>query len=314
MKKAIYLVSISVITIINVIIGTIYHTSGVEFGYGFPWGFPWGMWSEDDDVIMDKDYVNVEGAKVTSIKNDDGRITADTVALDAFDSVEMNLRVMDVTVVAGDEAGIRYECSKAKYAPNIIVADGVLVVKQRNDKLGWGSNIKNCKLTLTVPEGTEYKEFAISTDVGDVKLESISGEKLILDADTGDIKVTDCSFERTEISDDTGDIKLLSCKLGASEISGNTGDILLSDCDFGNHLENMNISTDTGDVTVEGCPDLDMFETDFSTDIGEVKVNGEKYKKHYSEDAVLSSSTENNSRFTISTDTGDITVIQRMGK
>lgn len=317
MKKTTYLVVISIITIICVIFGSIVHVGGISFGWGFPWGFPWGA-------------VKGDKAKVTSIEMDDGSVTADTVSLDDFTSLEMDLRIMDVTIEQGDTYGIRYECSNKKFVPSIAVNDNVLVVKQSRDRFGWNTVNAKCKMTLTIPEGRTLEEVKLDSDVGDVKLNDIAGKSLVLDVDTGDLDLSGCTFEQSDLTGDTGDITLSDSNMGdmvidndtgdikltgggfeSAEISGNTGDIHLVDCDFGSALGNVKLTSDTGDVKVEGCPDIGLYITDFSTDIGSVKINGTNYKKHYSEEAVLSSSSAGNGSFTITTDIGDVVVEQR---
>ena len=333
MKKTTYLIVISVITIVCVIAGSIYHFGDFELGWGFPWGFPWGA---------------VKETKVTSVETDDGKVTADTVDLDEFSNIDIDLRIMDVIIEQGDSYSISYECSKKKFVPVIIVADDVLSVHQRHDKLGWNTGNAKCVMTITVPEkkfeevkvsndtgdisiiNISGKTFTISADTGDVAMTGTDGQSLELYVDTGDLEIAECTFTKTQISEDTGDVKLnnsdfgdtvitadtgdikiTESKLENAEISDNTGDIKLMDCSFGISSCDIKIMSDTGDVMVEGFNDLNNYKTDFSTDMGSVSVNGTNFKKHYYEDAVISSDTDNNNRFTITTDIGDVVVNQK---
>lgn len=284
MKKTIYIVIISVITIFCIIAGSIYRFGDFNIG----WGFPWGM-----------------GSNSTKISK--------TVSLEDFDNVNIDLNVMDIEIEEGSEASAYYECSKEMYVPEINVENGTLVIRQKKNKKFNISNFGNirCKMLLTVPTGTDLKDFTLRNNTGDVIINGIECDEFKLEADTGDIKLTDCESDKTDIDNDTGDVKLIDCLLGICEIDGDTGDIKLSNCDFAPATGNISIANDTGDVDVEGCPDLGLYETDFSTDIGEVTVNGRDESKHYKEDAVLESNTDNIRKFTIKTDIGDVTVNQK---
>ena len=287
MKKTTYLVIISIITIICVIAGSIIHFGEMSLGWGFPWGFPWG--ASGDDKTLEK-----------------------TVTLDEFSDMEIDLRAMDLTIERGDSYELSYQCNKEIYVPTSGIVDRVLVVKQRHDRIGFNIGKAKCKMVLTVPEQAVINNIQISNDTGDVKLNNIEGDMLTLDIDTGDLKIEGSTFNKTDIDNDVGDIKLTACSLGDCNIENNTGDIKLSDCSFGRPDGDVHIKNDTGDVVVEGCEDLYLYETDFSTDIGGITVNGNNIKgKHYSEKAMLESNLDNISRFTISTDIGEIVVSQR---
>lgn len=298
MKKTTYLVIISVITIVCVIAGSIKNLGGIKLGWGFPWGFPWGL-SDSDNV------------KVTSIKTDDGNVTADTISLDEFDSVKLDLDIMDVKISEGDEASIHYECSDSRFVPVINCENGVLTAKQKKVKLNFNTKGIKCKMVLTIPRGKKLKDIDVNDSVGDVKSENITGDVFNASLSTGDLKIAAGSFDEINISSSTGDIKLNDCNLGNATISGNTGDIELEDCVFDDAKGNMSISTNTGDVKIKGCNDLGLYKTDFKTDIGDVSVNGKEYKKHYTEDAAPESNKDNISSFTISTNIGDISVTQK---
>lgn len=299
MKKTTYLVIISVITIICVIAGSIIHFGEMSLGWGFPWGFPWGAGKSNN--------------KVTSIEFDDGSVSADTVSLDEFDTAKLDLTIMDVTVEEGEEAGIHYECSKRQLIPEINVSDGVLTVKQKqsHNDINFGKTV--CKMILTVPAGVKLEKFEVGTSTGDVKINDIEGQELAVFLSTGDLKMENCMFDKAEISGNTGDIKITTCNMTDIKISDNTGDIKLSDCTFGNGNEgDIIISDNTGDVLVEGIDDLKLYETDLTTDIGDITINGKTYdKKHYFEDALLSSDSENHRRFTVSTNIGDVNVSEK---
>ena len=262
MKKTTYLIIISIITIVCVIAGSIYHIGGFRIP-----GFS-----------------NKSDTKFTSIELDDGSVSADTVNLDKFSDIDMDLQVMDVTIQKGDSLGISYECSKKEYVPTIDVKDDVLTVKQKvKNKINIG-NVKRCKMILTVPDDIDIENIEISTDVGDIKIDDVNGDAFTLESDVGDMKLAGITGEELSINTDVGDVKLEECSFDNAEISGHTGD-----------------------VKVEGVDDLSKYTMDFETDLGDVKVNGKNYKKQYSEKA-SSGDSEKEQSLTISTNIGDIVV------
>ena len=93
-------------------------------------------------------------------------VGAQTIVITA----DIDMRVMDIEVVEGDEASVHYECNKERYEPEINVEKGVLYIKQKkNKKSDHYGNVK-CKMMLVVPENTNFKKFTISNNTGDVKI------------------------------------------------------------------------------------------------------------------------------------------------
>lgn len=293
MKRTGYLIALSLITIVCVVLGSIKHFGGIKLG------MPFALFGGGEKI----------GTIV--VKGDDGSVSGNTISLDEFNEMKIDLNVMDLTIETGDEACIHYECNKKKLVPEIYVDDKVLVVKQQSFKNIFNIGRVKAKMVITVPKDAEYSRVSIDTDTGDVAINDIKGDVLSLSTDTGDIKITGISFEKSDIEGDTGDMKFNSCNLGDTEISNDTGDVSLINSDFAGESGSLNIDNDTGDVRIEGCRDLGLFVTDLSTDIGDIEVNGTNCKKKYSQEAVSSGQSENNPKIVISTDIGDIRVNQK---
>ncbi|MBE5925313.1 MAG: DUF4097 domain-containing protein [Lachnospiraceae bacterium] len=293
MKRTGYLIVLSLITIVCVVLGSIKHFGGIKLG------MPFALFGGGEKI----------GTIV--VKGDDGSVSGNTISLDEFNEMKIDLNVMDLTIETGDEACIHYECNKKNLVPSIDVEDGKLIIKQPKMKNIFNIGRVKCKMTITVPKDKDMKDVVITTDTGDVKIADLTGESLSLDTDTGDIKLNKCDFASSKIDGDTGDMKYESCNLGDCEISNDTGDVSLINSDFAGESGSLNIDNDTGDVRIEGCRDLGLFVTDLSTDIGDIEVNGTNCKKKYSQEAVSSSQSEKNPKIVISTDVGDIRVNQK---
>ncbi|MCR5700583.1 MAG: DUF4097 domain-containing protein [Lachnospiraceae bacterium] len=293
MKRTGYLIALSLITIVCVVLGSIKHFGGINLG------MPFALFGGGEKI----------GTIV--VKDDDGSVSGNTIGLDEFNEMKIDLNVMDLTIETGDEACIHYECNKKKLVPEIYVDDKVLVVKQQSLKNIFNIGRVKAKMVITVPKDAEYSRVSIDTDTGDVAINDIKGDVLSLSTDTGDIKITGISFEKSDIEGDTGDMKFNSCNLGDTEISNDTGDVRLTDCDFAGETGSLTIGNDTGDVSVEGCRDLKLFDFNISTDIGDVEVNGKDYKKRYEQTADNSNGENKNPSIVISTDIGDIKVNQK---
>ena len=302
MKKTIYLIIISIVTILCIVGGCIYH--GANFNFG---GFPWGLnWFEDDD--------------------NDIKMIKDAAELDRFTNIKSELDVMDISVLRGDAYKIEIAVSDEKYMPEYSVNNDILTIKQKISNKNKLKKAK-CRMKVFVPNNESLKDISIEDAVGDIKIDDMDCDNIILSSSTGDvklfgvkaiksvvnssvgdIKIDGSEFTETSISGNIGDVEILAAQLGDTSISNNTGDVKLDQCLFADPGRDMIISTNTGDVKVTGCPDPGLFECDFSTDLGEVVVNGNNYKKNYTMDDILSSNTEVTSRFKITTNIGDVKV------
>lgn len=258
MKKNIYLTILTIVTVLCIIGGTCYHVIG------------WGV-SLAKGITRNFSQNTTENV---------GKLTKDTVNLDAFSNITADVKVMDLTMTKGSDFSISYSASE-NLVPEYDVDDGTLVLTQKGLKSSslMGMDSKKCSVTITVPEDLQTVD--INANVGDINVNQITAENLFLNANVGDIDVNACSFEKV-VSD------------------ANVGDVDFENISF----QNMEISNDVGDVSVSAKA-LSDYQMELTTDVGEVSVNDNNYRKSYNQ------SGDSNCKLVIDNNTGDIEVEYR---
>lgn len=213
MKKTIYLLAITVITIGCVIYGLYENTTGFLFSFG----------------IGNSDY-NIE----------------ESATLDPFQNITVDADVMEIVI----EEGLTYTLNY-KGTENLImsyrVENGELIISQESEK----SVVRNCKavLALTVPKEAEFDTVDIAIDVGDVKLNKIKIGSMELKTDVGEIAVRGTDFEQATIESDTGDVDLEECSFINLDVSCDVGDIEIdSNDDISEYA--YDIKTEIGEVEI----------------------------------------------------------------
>ena len=142
------------------------------------------------------------------------------------------------------------------------------------------------------------KNLSVSNDVGDTSLEQVQvREKLHIQQNTGDLEMQNCIANGSgTITNDVGNLRITDSKLVRTEIDSGIGDVDLKDCTL---YDNCKIENDVGDVTCVLYAEKDSCSVDAETDVGEIRVNGEK--SGYRIPNAMNT-------LTIRTDTGDIRV------
>ncbi|MDD6491594.1 MAG: DUF4097 family beta strand repeat-containing protein, partial [Firmicutes bacterium] len=183
MKKNIYLTILTIVTVLCIIGGTCYHVIG------------WGV-SLAKGITRNFSQNTTENV---------GKLTKDTVNLDAFSNISADVKVMDLTLTKGSDFSISYSASE-KLVPEYGVDDGTLVLSQKRLKSNslMGLDSKKCSVTITVPEYLQTVD--INANVDDINVNQITAENLFLDANVGDIDVNACSFEKVVSNANVGDV------------------------------------------------------------------------------------------------------------
>ena len=288
MKRNVYLIILTIITIICIIGGTCYHL--VRFGISVAGGLPSIQTFMDAVLDWNNDYYSYNTESSASTKT-----VSSSQNLDAFTSIQADMNVMDLNVVSGDSYSIQYKASK-KFVPEFEVKNNCLTIKQ-TQKFSFFSAARNPKCTVTVTVADSLDSVKIQSDAGDITLSDQTITTFSLYADAGDINLENCAFGKSTIETDAGDFDLKNCTFTALSLYTDAGDIDLENCTF----TNMDISTDAGDIDIDSKEDLSGYRIDLDTSYGDVTVNHKKQRHSYSHDGTLSGHT-----LTVSTDAGDI--------
>ena len=203
-------------------------------------------------------------------------------------SLEISLRITDVTVRVATDGVLRVECYETEKQPHTVtLADGKLTVTA-TDQRKWYEKItifsKSPKVTVYVPAG-EYESLTLETDTGDVRfLGELFGDAL----EEPPIRLL---FGKFDIKTDTGDVEMIAGTYRASvKIKTGTGDVSASAFQA---ADDVGIRTNTGKVilTDAHCGDLAI-----ETDTGKVKLRD-----------------VNCAALTVETDTGSVTLTNVVG-
>lgn len=220
MKKSIYLLAITVVTVICVVWGTAMHTGGHYYEI-----FQFGVEAEE--------YTN-------------------SYELEAFDTIVVDVDVMELEIKQGTEFGLQYNCTE-DLIPEYSVVDGKLTINQRQKK-NYLFGTHRCFVAVIIPSGTSLKSIDINSDVGDVTLNRITADICNGEISVGDFTVENGDIREMVWSSDTGDIKVLDST-----------------------FTNLYLTSNVGDVKIESRQKLTDYNFDLKTDVGEVKLNGEEY-------------------------------------
>lgn len=239
MKKAIYLIIISMITCVCIGLGVSRHMLGL-FSFN----------------IGTSGTKNVSGSE----------------KLEEFSGINIDVDVADVNIVKGEDYSISYEGSDS-LEPVVNVTNGVLAVKQKSVKVMTDVNSK-CKITVTVPADTKLDDAVFSVDAGKIKVQDLTIRDLVMEADAGNIKLTNCVVERADIDVDAGDIDINDSSIDKSEISADAGNIEADNIEF----DSIEVKADMGNIEMDLPLAYEEYSYDLKVDLGNATVGGEKFK------------------------------------
>lgn len=221
MNKQIYLIILTVVTVVCILFGSCYHIIG--WGASFVRRFL--------PIIQDEAIGSWNATELTESENT-------SINLEDFTAISVDASVMSLTIRPGARASVTWRCSK-KLEPRCEVKDGTLFIKQ--DKIKRFGNNK-CSVTLTVPSDVSYREIGIDVSVGDIEIENLEGERLVIDANVGDIDLTNLSFADIDLDSNVSDVDIENCRFDRLKAESNVGDI---DVESTEDLSDYTINLDT---------------------------------------------------------------------
>lgn len=223
MKKKIYLMVISVITIACVTVGIMYHM--FNFGRNSRW-FSW---------------MDFTGDRISDTKNIEINDTNIEVIVD--------LKVATLNIRTGQQFGVSYECSE-KLVPEVNYGDGTLILTQKDVSTALVGKSK-CKITLTVPKDVTIKRLGLEVDLGDLNINSINAEITDITCAMGDIDIENCSLGAVNITCNMGDCDMEYSSFTSLDAKMDMGDIeVKGNRDLDDY--SIDVSCSMGDIEVNG--------------------------------------------------------------
>ena len=255
MKKGIYLTIITLVTVVCIIFGSITHI------LGFVSALPFGNF-----------YSNETSADTTETSSRN---------LGSFYNIVADVSISDFTITHGDDYTVSYEATQT-IIPKLKVKNGTLYIDQSVKRRLWGgfgTQNRNCTLSITLPENATLSDITLDSGVGSVSIDSIVADSLSIDTGVGDTEIKDCDIESIDADNDVGDITLSNCS-----------------------FLDLDVDNSVGDITVSSARDLSDYDIDLDTSIGDVYVNDHSCKREFSQDG------NSDGSVTLDNSTGDITL------
>lgn len=229
MKKNIYLIIITIITVVCIIAGSLYHIGGFAL-------------SLFDNLIPHSD-------------NSPGNVCTKELSVDEFSNLIFDTTVLNINVTTGDSYMVSYKCNE-RLVPKIKSSGDTLTISQSK-----GSNYRRnttSEITVTIPEGASLNKLSFDTGVGEVSLDALTAADAEFDTGVGDLYVTDCSFATCDVDGGTGNLSFENCAFDEMDIDCGTGDITINGNDYDDEYEvnehakkHLVIDSGLGDIVVK---------------------------------------------------------------
>lgn len=231
MKKNIYLIIITIITVVCIIAGSLYHIGGFALGLF-------------DNLIPHSD---------KSL----GNVCTKELSVDKFSNLVFDTTISNINVKTGDSYTVSYKCNK-RLVPKIKSSGDILTISQSK-----GSNYKRnttSEITVTIPEGASLNKLSFDTGVGDLYVTDCSFATCDVDGGTGNLSFENCAFDEMDIDGGTGDITVISSQSldgYMMDLDSGTGDITINGNDYDDEYEvnehakkHLVIDSGLGDIVV----------------------------------------------------------------
>ena len=234
MKKNIYMAILTIVTVLCIIGGSLYHLLGLN---------PFG-WKSSTIIITDSD-INLKD-------------------MGTFTRIAVDTDICDVVISQGTEYGCTYE-GRENMRPEISVSGGTLTIKQTG-KNNWflGLN-KDSKVSVTIPSGVELAQADISSDIGDISINGINASKYHIDSDVGDVHIENSHMGNATMELDTGDATVTHCEFRSLDMDMDIGNAKIT---LSENLNNYrtDLSTSVGEIDVNGQSYSHGYMTQTDTD------------------------------------------------
>ena len=191
---------------------------------------------------------------------------------DTFSSLELDIDAANVTIETGDAFSVNWE-GDADREPKVERKSDTLKIKQSGGFHFLPSFNGQDKLTVTIPETQELKNLQVDLDMGNLTVRQIRAKKAGLDLDMGNMNLTDAVFDTLEADADMGNISFSGLTVEKGSMDADMGNIEGTGLDG---FSTYDMDADLGNIEVGLHQEEAELTLKLSTDLGNVKVNGEK--------------------------------------
>lgn len=212
--------------------------------------------------------------------------------LAAFDKLDVDVSLGDVDIVPSDHFGLELSWHGKNYELHFTNENGTLKV--------WSTSIPNIginldfnyggKVIVYIPEGTRLADATVHTAMGDMDLSGFHADQLDVRANMGSVSLTNAVIGGGVLDLDMGDLDVSTVNADSLELTLSMGRL---ECYDISTTKELTMKNSMGDIEVQGSlagrtkadasmgdvsisSDLSDYGYDLSTDMGTVRVNGDK--------------------------------------
>lgn len=221
MKRNIYLLVITCLTIVAIGAGAMYHSGNLEGSFNI---LTWLNDSHDDSA---------------DIKTE--------AELDEFSTISLNVESLEVTVESGDGYGYQFKGAE-NFRPEVTVENGTLTIGQ---SISGKTLNRTGEIVITVPEDTNLENMDMTISAGSVQIKDITASTLSVDVSAGDITLVDSAIDSLDVEASSGDVDVKGTTFNdlTSSLSEGDFDLVLAE-----RINAFEISADAamGSVSIDG--------------------------------------------------------------
>jgi len=176
-----------------------------------------------------------------------------------FDSIELDAKIMGVTVTTGNGYAISADYTRKRLKPIYEINNGVLTIKQEAPKVHRGNN--RCEVEITVPRFTKLSKIDVDVDIGEVEVSGFDCTEIKINTDVGEVNLKDMDFDFADIETNVGEVDIkLQSSVNDYEIIAETdiGEIMVGGVSQrrkysqkGNSSKRIKVETDIGEVNIK---------------------------------------------------------------
>ena len=256
MKKNLYLVIISIITILVIIFSTCFHIGNVVSKF-----FPFGVFWNDEDTSMSGDDIEV------------------SESLDAFENIKVDASASDVRISYGDGFSWRYEGDSA-LKPDVKIDGNTLVVNENNDiRFHWGDWNTDCKTTITIPEGTKLDRITVDSSAGNLLMKDVAANRIDAELSAGNVNLKNITIDTAVFDLSAGNFNVDDSDITDLQFECSAGNAILKDITF----EKLTADMSAGNLQIQSAVNLDVADIEAdSTDlhIQDKRVHGGSFTQN----------------------------------
>ena len=276
MKRNIYLIVITILTVVLIIAGLTWRFAPVSW-ISFPW--------------TDSKEASASRAKVTRIWEEG--------ELGECRELVVSVDISDITLVAGDHGSVSFE-GREKLLPEVKSDNGRWTVTQKGKEVEFigKHNLQDSKLVVTIPEGQIPEMVDFDADAGDLNVKGMTLQNLSIHGDAGDIDLEDLQIQTLDLEVNAGDIDIVNTAFTEGTLDVDAGDLLVKNSSF----SSLTGDFDMGDVEINSAVPLDDALLDLTVNLGGVTVNNNGQGREYHQNG------SSEIKLAITADMGDIKV------